>query len=130
MNVDKKILENFDKLKILVNGWDKGIVEYLTDLPIVEGLSWNKPADVLWVYAIIDEENYEGSTNQFGITREGRLVWGYFSHCSCYGYEDYDGSYNNLTDETYKQFEFESIDESIENIIEDRLNKLVELCNK
>ena len=52
---------------------------------------WNVPSDVLWLDYTSNEEGYDGSQTQIGIKQDGTIVWGYFSHCSCYGYEDYRG---------------------------------------
>jgi hypothetical protein len=60
--------------------------EYLLN-PVVGKLAWNEPANVLWLDAEIDERQYEGNAEQWGVNKQGRMVWAFFSHCSCYSYE-------------------------------------------
>lgn len=50
-------------------------------------IHWNNP-NVIWVLSTMNEEGYEGSQTQIGLTKDGKLVWEYQSHCSCNSYED------------------------------------------
>lgn len=64
--------------------------------PIIGELAWHTPDDVLWLQADIRDEDYESSAEQWGVDKNGYLVWAYFSHCSCHGYEEYDNSYKQV----------------------------------
>jgi len=100
------------------------------NLPIVGRLYWIIPDDVIWLYATNNEEDYEGSQTQIGIKKDGTIVWGYFSHCSCYGYEDYKGEIEELTEEnlihTQKTYELENVDNNILNIIKSRIEEMIQ----
>ncbi len=89
-------------------------------------LWWDVPKDVLWLYATSNEENYEGSQTQIGIQKNGTRVWGFFSHCSCNSYEEYDGKFEEFID-TQKNYELEKIDIDILNILKDRIQKITRL---
>ncbi len=91
--------------------------------PIIGELAWNAPENVLWLKADIREDSYEGEADQFGIKIDGTIVWGYFSHCSCYYYEDYDGTYESIA-KYYKQYKIESPKLKVE--LQDILNNIVE----
>ncbi len=99
--------------------------------PIIGKLWWNVPADILWLYSTQNEEGYEGSQTQFGVRKDGTIVWGYFSHCSCYGYEDYKGEVSELNDEneihTRKTYELEDVDTGVLLIMKQRLKEISKL---
>lgn len=89
---------------------------------LVVGRLWWKTEKVLWLYATSNEESYEGSQTQIGILKDGTVVWGYQSHCSCNGYED-DKKFNpydpSLSEKTY---ELEKVDPSLFLIIQERID--------
>ncbi len=99
--------------------------------PIIGDLWWTVPEDVFWLYSTQNDEGYEGSQTQFGVKQDGTIVWGFFSHCSCYGYEDYDGEVNNLTDEnevhTRKTYKLNDVDNGVLLIMKQRLKEISKL---
>lgn len=96
--------------------------------PIIGKLWWVIPEEVLWLYATYNEEGYDGSQTQFGIKKDGTIVWGFFSHCSCYGYEDYKGEFTELAEEnmihTKKTYELENVDFEVLEIIKKRIKDI------
>ncbi len=49
--------------------------------------AWDNPS-ILWLMVNVDGSGYEESGNQVGITKDGRIVWEYQSHCSCNTFGD------------------------------------------
>lgn len=94
------------------------------DFPIVGHLWWTKPQTVLWIFATNNEEDYEGSQTQFGITEDGTVVWGFYSHCSCNYYSDYEGEFKELEEKDYKQYELEKVPAEFLKIIKERLAEI------
>lgn len=93
---------------------------------ILGHLWWTIPEEVLWLYATQDgEDSYDGSETQVGVKKDGTVVWGYFSHCSCYGYEGYAGDYKELSEEnlvhTQKIYELTKVDSEVLSLIKERL---------
>jgi len=116
MNDIEIILKNFKEAKKLFNG------ENEQPNTVVGKLYWTNPSNVLWLWSTDNQEGYEGSQTQIGINKKGKFVWGYFSHCSCFGYEDYTGETNSFPPKDFKSYEFESIDKDINVILDHRLN--------
>jgi len=58
-------------------------------LPNLNGtnLLW-RTTDVFWVNAYQHIESYDASAIQLGITKDGKLVYEYQSHCSCNGWSN------------------------------------------
>ncbi len=58
---------------------------------------------------------------------DGTIVWAYFSHCSCYGYEDYKGEVKELSDKndihTQKMYELKEVDSGVLSIMKQRLTE-------
>ena len=98
-----------------------------TDNPIIGHLWWIKPSDTLWLFVTDKEEGYDGSQTQIGIKQDGTLMWGYFSHCSCYGYEDYEGDTKELNDLSFKEYEMQGIEPDCLEVIKLRLQHIIDL---
>lgn len=49
--------------------------------------SWNNTAMVM-LLDLVDGGGYEESGSIIGLTKDGRLMWEYQSHCSCNGFEE------------------------------------------
>lgn len=128
LKIPKKIQDYFSSFKHKFN--TKSVSEYSSevDVSIIGHLYWTIPENVLWLYATNNEEGYDGSQTQFGIKQDGTIVWGYFSHCSCYGYEDYNGEISYLKDEndihTRKTYELENVDDRVVEIMKERLKEI------
>jgi len=125
IKLSKKFVANFEKYKLEFNQFGKDIYD-IKEKSIVGKLTWNKPVEILWLYSTSREEDYEGSQTQIGIKKDGTIVWGFFSHCSCYGYEDYEGDYKEFEDkeETFKSYEMEEVDKNILDIIKARIKEM------
>ena len=130
IDIPKEIQDYFSSYKNKYNHKNKNSWEDSISL-IVGKLWWTVPDEVLWLYSTNNEEGYEGSQTQFGIKKDGTVVWGYFSHCSCYGYEDYKGEITELNDEneihTRKTYELKEVDQNLLIIIENKLKQISKL---
>ncbi len=55
-------------------------------------------------------------------------MWAYFSHCSCYGYGDYKGEINELSDKndihTQKMYELKEVYSGVLSIMKQRLTEI------
>lgn len=51
---------------------------------------WDNP-ELLWILSYSEDGGYDGSGMQVGLTKDGKFVWEYQSHCSCYGFSDTKG---------------------------------------
>ena len=127
LKIPKKIVEYWSSYKHKFN--PKGKYEWNPTSEILGNvLHWTLPEEVLWLYATNNSEGYDGSQTQIGVTKEGKVVWGYFSHCSCYGYEDYKGEFKELNEDnlihTEKYYEMENIEKEVLVILKDRLKQI------
>lgn len=124
IKVSKEIMDYWDCYKSKFN--PKGRCTESNILGHV--LHWTIPKEVLWLYATNNEEDYEGSQTQIGIKKDGTVVWGFFSHCSCYGYEEYEGEFEELKEDnlihTEKYYEMKNVDKEILKILKERLKQI------
>lgn len=121
----KYLQENFESIKNKYNNGpsENGYPE--ADTPF--GHIWfYKPDNVLWLYYTENTEDYEGSQTQIGIKSDGTIVWGYFSHCSCYGYEDYNGEVQEFVGnpDSFKMYEMEGVESDVLKRLNDNFNKI------
>jgi len=127
IKIPKKITDYWESYKNKFNKVGDTYDDKLNPQPINK-LWWIVPEEVLWLYTTNNGEGYEGSQTQFGIKKDGTIVWGFFSHCSCYGYEDYRGEITELTDEneihTRKTYELENVDENVLYVLKQRLKEI------
>jgi hypothetical protein len=126
--IPKKIIECWSSYKNKFNKKSKNTWESSSDI-LVNNLYWVVPEEVIWLYATNNEEDYDDcSQTQIGVTKEGKIVWGFFSHCSCYGYEDYKGDFEELKEDnlihTEKYYEMENVDKNVLKLLKDRLNEI------
>ena len=126
----KFLEDNFDAIKNKYNAsTEESKDDYRSqsyiDTPF--GHMWfNKPKDVLWLYFTSNGEDYEGSQTQIGVKKDGTIMWGYFSHCSCFGYEDYDGEVKEFVGnpDTFKMYEMTGVEQDVLNILNKNFNKI------
>lgn len=127
IKIPKKITDYWGSYKHKFNPTPKNSYDEII-CPIIGKLWWVVPQEVLWLYTTNNEEGYDGNQTQFGIKKDGTIVWGYFSHCSCYGYEDYRGEFTELTDDniihTKKTYELENVDFGVLEIMKKRLKEI------
>lgn len=127
IKIPKKITNYWSSYKEKFNTYGYNWQDKINSTPIGK-LWWIVPKDVLWLYSTQNEECYEGSQTQFGVKKDGTIVWGYFSHCSCYGYEDYEGEVNELNDEneihTRKTYELNNVDSGVLLVMKQRLKEI------
>jgi hypothetical protein len=130
IKIPKSIQEYFSSYKNKFNKNEKDS-NYDYTQNVIGKLFWICPDNVLWLYSTDNKEDYEGHQTQIGITREGKVVWGFFSHCSCYGYEDYKREFEELKEEndihTEKVYELKDVDKDILKIINYRIKQIVKI---
>ncbi len=123
IKINKKIIESWE---MYINGFNRP--RDSKENLIIGNLWWTIPDDILWLYATQNDEGYDGSQTQFGVRKDGTIVWAYFSHCSCYGYEDYKGEVNELSDKneihTQKTYELKEVDSGVLAIMKQRLTEI------
>ena len=132
LRITNKELKNWELLKKKLNGIPTDIEDsYYGNLYVVDYENelgwkfwWNKPMEVLWLSATDNKENYEGSQTQFGVKKDGTIVWAFFSHCSCYYYEDYGGNVNNFKEKDFKSYELENVPKEIMLILKDKMKRI------
>lgn len=123
-------------LNQLVENWDK-CRDYYNQLPredwssdrksIIGHLWWDNP-NLVWVLITDNDEGYEGSQAQVGISENGKLLWEYQSHCSCNGYEDSQDNGDEFLPELSKktfEIEYNKIPYDWENQISENIKKLL-----
>jgi len=131
-----RVQMNFDKLrakhnKVSDSEDDSDLREELKENPVV-GREWAardenaehpylawRTTDVLWIYIIREEEAYEGSCCQIGITRDGEFCYECQYHCSCNWYEnstiDRVNKFNSLDELYYDMIEYPIADIGFDN---------------
>lgn len=120
-----KLVKRWDEIKLKEKIKSKDWGSNFTS-PI-GNLFWDNPA-VIWVFVTHNPEDYEGSQTQIGITKDGKIMWEYQSHCSCDGYGNSDAdSLRELTVEelSKKSWELREIPEDWEEIVSKNLEKLL-----
>ena len=127
-----EVLKNWGNYKTQEEDVSEPYAEEYTRKKTVWGgiTEWDNP-NVLWLLLEHENGGYDGSGNQVGLTREGKIVWEYQSHCSCYGFQDskqHDGELCLGCDKDPKRYELNMVPEQWEAII--RYNMEVILDNK
>ena len=94
---------------------------------VIGKLWWDNP-DLIFVLVTDQEEGYNGSQAQVGITKDGRIRWEYQSHCSCNDYEDSmgDGDGDFVPELSKKSYELKGIPLDWEAQIRTNIEKLLE----
>ena len=118
----------------LVKNWDKVRASYITKKEEygsgreskIGSLWWDNP-NVIFVLVTGNEEEYEGSQTQIGVTKDGKLKWEYQSHCSCNDYEDSDGIGEDFppADMTKKIYELNDVPLDWQEKIIENITKLL-----
>lgn len=84
-----KVVRNWFKIRdyyahiAVVPNWDRPNTAIGT-------MQWDNP-DLAWVLLAGQENDYDGSHAQVGVSSDGRLMFEFQSHCSCNGYGDTHG---------------------------------------
>ena len=117
MNIKEETQELIDRL---VEKWDE-----VKSKEIIGSTHWSNP-NLIWVLVTDREEGYEGSQAQIGITRDGKIVWEYQSHCSCNGYEDTLGIPEEFTEEDLKSYELEGLTEEWETRVTRNIKEMLD----
>jgi len=102
------------------NSWDN----YET---ILGSFPWNNERLVM-LFCEEDGGGYEGSATLIGLTKEGKLVWEYQSHCSCNDFEDssYEGTelkHEHILEK--KEYELNLLPIDWEEKLQDNIQKLL-----
>ena len=127
-NLINKALRNWDMLKV-AQAVEKEEYSSVSsgDSPVGK-IQWENPL-LLWILVTGDdnEDSYSGSTTQVGLSKDGRILWEYQSHCSCDGYENSDSLPDNDFPNdmlTKKSYELEMLPEDWEDKIAENIQKL------
>lgn len=127
----KKVCKNWDKYKakeVKDGGYGSTEVKTLNGTTT----SWDNE-NLLWLMVNIDGGGYEESGNQVGLTKDGKIVWEYQSHCSCDGFADSasthgDGELCLGCDEKPKSYELSNLPKDWEEIINKNLTEILTIC--
>lgn len=122
----KKLVRNWERVRAYFSQLPKK-EDWLNDRESVIGHLWWDNPDLVWVLITDKEESYEGSQAQIGITKDGRIMWEYQSHCSCNSYEDSTGEGNGefLPELSKKSYELNGIPYDWEHQIRENITKLL-----
>lgn len=117
----KKILPKWEKIQLAFfqpkeKSWED------METPIGT-LYWANP-NILFLLTTHNEESYEGSQTQIGLSKDGRLMWEYQSHCSCNGYET-SHDHGKELEVTKKTYELNDVPLDWEHQIRENIEKLL-----
>jgi len=126
-----------EKIEELVKNWDliksKQVLkkeDFGSGRETIIGKLWWDNPDLIFVLITDQEEGYDGSQAQIGVSKDGKLRWEYQSHCSCNYYEDSSGLGEEFVPElSKKSYELNSIPLDWEKIITGNIEKLL-ICTK
>lgn len=133
----KKLIARVCKKWDLYKSKEKGQKPYntsdYTEVKTLNGYttSWENP-NLLWLLVNIEGGGYEASGNQVGLTKDGKLVWEYQSHCSCDSFEDSkaphgDGELCLGCEEKPKSYELNNLPNDWEKIIKVNLEEILKI---
>lgn len=93
--------------------------------------SWNNK-NLIWLMVNVDGSGYDESGNQVGLSRDGKIVWEYQSHCSCNSFGDTskthgDGELCLGCEEKPKSYQLSQLPEEWEKIVKVNLEEIVKL---
>lgn len=85
----KKVCEKWDFYKSKEVGSKEYDTASYTNIKTLNGYdtAWDNP-NLLWLMVEISDGSYDGSGTQVGLTKDGRIMWEYQSHCSCDCFKD------------------------------------------
>lgn len=125
-----KIIEKWDYYKSLEEP-DKREYSDSTTVKTINGYTaeFDNP-NVLWLMIESEDGGYDGSSSQIGLNKNGKFIWEYQSHCSCYGFEDSDnpngdGELALDYDITKKTYELNHLNEDWKKIIKANLEEIL-----
>jgi len=111
----KEVIQN------IIKNWDKIKKDYKPS-----PLWWDNP-NIIWILVTDNEEDYEGSQEQYGIDKEGKLRYEYQSHCSCNSYEDGTSIPEEFLLNTKKTFTINNVDEDIEKVLVEKMEEILKI---
>ena len=131
--------ETTDLLEVLIVNWSKLCDYYFkktrsmsyegdTIYTVIGQLDWDNP-NIAWLLATGGGEGYEGWATQIGLTKDGRLVWEYQSHCSCNSFGDSSDKGNEMPEDTSKIYEFKEVPSDWESEIRENARKIIKELN-
>lgn len=120
----KIVKKNWDALRVKQKPKEDGYSRSIVKTPFGES-HWDNP-DLVWVYLTNNEEGYEASQTQLGVTRDGRVLYEYQSHCSCDGYEDsHGGDGCPMPDDTTKTYRLKEIPNEWKVVVAQNVEKML-----
>lgn len=134
-NLIKKLLPKWEKARSLQNrdAATKRKNNYDSTFDTVNGtFSWNNSTLVL-LANFIEGEGYEEYGSIVGLSKDGKLMWEYQSHCSCNDFGDSTCAGTELEHSHVlekKKFELNSFPTDWEEKIQDSIEKLLNALKK
>lgn len=113
LEVNNQMRKEWDNLKSRFNDFPQNKDNYNIKSELKWKFWWTNPQEVLWLWATDNEEDYEGSQTQFGVTKDGTVVWAFFSHNSCFYYDEYEGNSKKFDKHDFKSYELEEVPKNI-----------------
>lgn len=90
---------------------------------------WDNP-NMIWLLVDAHDGGYDGHATQVGLTKEGKFMWEYQSHCSCNSFENSsgfgDGELAIDAEVSKKSYELRDIPEDWAKIIKVNLEEILE----
>lgn len=121
-NLIDEVVKNWDSIKtkqvIKKEDYGSGF-----ESPI-GNIYWDNPK-LIFVLVTNNQEDYEGSQTQIGITKERKLRWEYQSHCSCNGYEDSSDAGAEFPPLEKKSYELDGVPLDWEEKIAENIKKIL-----
>lgn len=122
-----KLTKKWEEARSLQNTGISKREKYETSFTTVNGtFSWNNASLVL-LADFVEGGGYEEYGSIVGLDREGRLMWEYQSHCSCYDFGDSTSMNGELNKDILekKQWELSQVPENWEEKIQESIEKLL-----
>lgn len=129
-NLIKKVCEKWDFYKSKEVGEKPYESSDYTAVTTLNGYTtaWDNP-NILWLLVNVEGSGYEEYGNQVGLTKDGKIVWEYQSHCSCNGFGDSaghgDGELCLGCEEKPKRYELNNLPKDWEKIIKVNLEQIL-----
>ena len=127
-----KVCKNWESYKALEQKRKKYAGSDYTNVTTLasDTTDWDNPS-LLWLLAYSEDGGYKGSAIQVGITKDGRIMWEYQSHCSCNYFRDSQGEgHDELCvgcDEKPKSYELNMLPKDWEKIALVNLQEILKL---
>lgn len=127
----KRVCKKWDFYKSKEEKSKESYSDY-TEVKTLNGYTtaWENP-NLLWLLVNIDGGGYDGYGTQIGLTKDGRIMWEYQSHCSCNTFADSsnhgDGELCLGCDKDPKRYELNSVPAEWEKLVKVNLEEILKI---